>query len=68
MCSTYHGVTDYQIWFPFMKGLVGYNILLDDKSLIPNHLPATLKLFFLSTALTYSAFPLAAVHYCDIGV
>ena len=24
MCSTYHGVTDYQIWFPFMKGLVGW--------------------------------------------
>ena len=50
-----------------MKGLVGYNILQDDKSLIPNHLPDTLILFFffLPTALTYGAFPLAAVHYCD---
>jgi len=26
-----------------MKRLVGYNIFLDDKLLIPNHLPATLK-------------------------
>ena len=33
--STYHEVTEYQIWFPFVKGLVGYNIFLDDKSLIP---------------------------------
>ena len=40
--STYHEVTEYQIWFPFVKGLVGYNIFLDDKSLIPNHLPTTL--------------------------
>ena len=32
--SIYHAVTEYQIWFPFVKGLVG-NIFLDDKSLIP---------------------------------
>jgi len=35
---TYHEVTEYQIWFPFVKGLVGYNILLNDKSLIPKSL------------------------------
>ena len=29
-----------------MKGLVDYNVLQDDKSLIPNHLPDTLILFF----------------------
>jgi len=28
LSSTYHKVTEYQIWFPFMKGLVGYNIFL----------------------------------------
>jgi len=25
--STYHEVTEYQIMFPFVEGLVGYNIL-----------------------------------------
>jgi len=43
--STYHEVTEYQIWFPFVKGLVGYNIIifLDDKSLIPKSLACHLK-------------------------
>ena len=29
------GLVQYQIWFLFVKGLVSYNIFLDDKSLIP---------------------------------
>jgi len=41
--STYHEVTEYQIWFLFVKGLVGYNIFLDDKSLIPKSLACHLK-------------------------
>ena len=27
-----HDIAEYQIWFLFIKGLVGHNILLDDKS------------------------------------
>ena len=41
--STYHEVTEYQTWFPFVKGLVGYNILLDGQSLIPKSLARHLK-------------------------
>ena len=41
--STYHEVTKCQIWFLFVKGLVGY-VFLDDKSLIPKSLARHLKL------------------------
>ena len=33
--STYHEVTEYQIWLPFVKGLVGYNIVIDSKITCP---------------------------------
>ena len=34
---------EHQIWFPFMKGLVHYNIFWNDKLLIPKSLPRHLK-------------------------
>ena len=44
--STYHEVFEHQIWFPFMKGLVHYNIFCNDKLLIPKSLPRNLNVFY----------------------
>ena len=41
--STYHEVLEHQIWFPFVKGLVHYNIFRNDKLLITKSLPRHLK-------------------------
>jgi len=45
--STYHEVFEHQIWFPFRKGLVHYNIFWNDKLLVPKSLPRHLKKFSL---------------------
>jgi len=53
--STYHEVTEYQISFPFVKGLVVHNIFLDDKLLIPKSLARRLKRCFLPLSILQKA-------------